>query len=253
MKKLFKGKVGTVLILTVTVLLAGVAVFTAIRLYQLGSQSVAPNAPASCPLANGVTGTACTINFTAGTVVPTPTATPTPTLTLPPTLKCNGGCTTSPDNCPSGLACTEVPAPCPTDAENCPFNVTNLCRNPSCTDSANCVCPGTPTASPTVAPTATPTPTAPPSGAPNSCGGTCGSDANCLSGYYFCYQGYCRDRSCPDRTDCTCPGTPVPTASPRLAAAPTTAALPSSGTDWPTIVGAGVGVFVIIGSLLLAL
>jgi hypothetical protein len=29
--------------------------------------------------------------------------------------------------------------------------------------------------------------------------------------------------------------------------------LPSSGTDWPTVVGGGVGILVIIGSLLLAL
>ena len=117
----------------------------------------------------------------------------------------------------------------------------------------------TPTPTPTETPSATPTPIATgsptpiASGTPNSCGGTCGSNSNCGSGFY-CYTsvGLCRNPSCPTEADCNCPttspssGTTAPGATP----APS---LPVSGTDWPTIFGAGIGLFVIIGSLLLAL
>jgi hypothetical protein len=127
------------------------------------------------------------------------------------------------------------------------------CRNSSCTNQTSCVCP---TATPTATPTGTPGPT----GTPNSCGGTCGSNTNCGTGYY-CYMtlGLCRSPSCPTQADCNCPGSPTPTATlrgtgtPRPTATPTAPTLPVSGTDWPTIVGAGFGLFVIIGSLLLAL
>jgi uncharacterized repeat protein (TIGR01451 family) len=56
MKKLLKGKLATVIIIIATFVLAGIAIFTAIRLYQLRSQSVAPNVPSSRPKAQ----TTCT-------------------------------------------------------------------------------------------------------------------------------------------------------------------------------------------------
>lgn len=40
-------------------------------------------------------------------------------------------------------------------------------------------------------------------GEPNSCGGTCGSNFNCKANLY-CYQGYCRNPICSDKTDCNC-------------------------------------------------
>lgn len=49
MKTFFKNKIVTVLILLATLVLAGVAIFTAIRLYQLRQQAVAPTAPTSKP------------------------------------------------------------------------------------------------------------------------------------------------------------------------------------------------------------
>lgn len=47
------GKLGTTLIILATVILAGVAIFTAFRLYQLRQQPVAPNVPSSLPKAEG--------------------------------------------------------------------------------------------------------------------------------------------------------------------------------------------------------
>jgi hypothetical protein len=51
MKDFFKNKVVTALIVTATLILAGVAVFTAVRLYQLRRQAVAPTSPESQPFA----------------------------------------------------------------------------------------------------------------------------------------------------------------------------------------------------------
>jgi hypothetical protein len=202
MKNIFKGKAGTAIILVFTVILAGIAIFTAVRLYQLRQQPVAPNVPSSIPKAQEVTTTPnpnCVLSFTLG-------ATPTPT--------------------PTGT--------------------------------------GTPTPTGTGTPTATPTATPNPSATPNSCGGTCGSNFNCGEGYYCNTSvttlngahvtGVCRNAACPTDTDCNCPGsTPTPTTTTHATTVPTTPALPSSGTAWPTVVGTGFGILVILGSILLAL
>lgn len=170
------GKVGTILIIIATVILAGVAIFTAFRLYQLRETTVAPNAPSSNPKAlTPLVG--CSLSFTISTITPSPTSTPS----------------------------------------------------------------ATPTATGSSTPSPTPTPTS--SGEPNSCGGTCGSNSNCGSGYY-CYNGYCRNPNCPEDTDCTC-GTATPTA--------TAAALPQSGTNWPTLTGIGLGIIILFGSILLVI
>lgn len=54
-------------------------------------------------------------------------------------------------------------------------------------------------------------------GLPNSCGGTCGSNDNCQANF-FCFQGYCRNPSCPTHLDCNCTvaqtATPKPTNKP---------------------------------------
>src|SRR5258706_8735179 len=199
MKNFFKGKIATVIILIATFILAGVAIFTAIRLYQLRQTSVAPNAPESQPRAQEVTPTQpptnnCSLSFTlsvtpptptpTGSVSPTPTATPhvtpTPTVTATPTAtatatpiaQCNTSCTTN-SGCPSNLICS-IPAGA----------TTGNCRNTSCTSATNCVCA---------------------------------------------------------------------TATPHATATATPAALPQSGTDWPTTLGIGIGILTIIGSLILAL
>lgn len=342
MKNFFKGKIGTILILLATLILAGVAVFTAIRLYQLRSQPVAPNVPASIPRAAETT--TCSLSFTltptstavvctsktaykdvatntAGNydisttnllaanatvnvgqrivyvVSPGPTnvtktititdtlptnvtfvdsdsvctyasATRKVTCTLPdtdsqvafrvsvntgatgtitntasvqgtgdaastcsvsvvvPIPQCNSACTNT-NQCSSGLVCN-IPA----------GSTAGNCRNATCTSEASCVCA-------TATPTPTPTPTVTPTSTPNSCNGTCGSNSNCASNL-ICSNGFCRNPSCTISSNCVCSGTPGPTATP----VPT---LPQSGTDWPTVAGFGVGIFVILGSLLLAL
>ena len=180
-----KNKFATIGIIIATLILAGVAVFTAVRLYQLRQEVVAPTAPTSKPRAQEVP-TACTsLAFTLGqTPTPTPTGTATPTVTP------------------------------------------------------------------------TPTPTITPTGVPNTCNGTCGSNSNCESGL-FCYQGFCRNTSCPTQTSCNCSGTSTPTSTPRLTITPTPtgtqASLPDAGTSLPTIFGIGLGALLLIGAIFLAL
>ena len=156
-----KKKIVTVLIVIATVILAGVAVYTAIRLYQLRQEAVAPTAPEESEAAAAVIEECTQLVFTIGedptptpTEGPTPTPTPTPTGTVTPT--------------PTG---TVTPTPTST--------------------------PG-PTATPTSAPTETPIAQA----------------------------------------------TPTPTEA---------AELPEAGISYPTIIGAGVGILLLIASLLLAL
>lgn len=188
MKRFLNGKIATVIILLATFVLAGVAIFTAIRLYQLRQTSVAPNVPSSLPKAAG---NSCSLSFTLTTSTPTPT--------------------------PTGS--------------------------------------GTPTPTPTGTPTPTPTPT----GTPNSCNGTCGSNSNCNSDL-VCSGGFCRNPNCTSNTNCNCGTptptptvTPTPTGSVSPTPTPTAPALPSSGTDWPSMLGIIVGAVTIIGSLVLAL
>jgi hypothetical protein len=50
MKKFLEGKIATLAIVLVTVTLAGIAIFTAVRLYQLRQEPIAPTAPSE-PLA----------------------------------------------------------------------------------------------------------------------------------------------------------------------------------------------------------
>ncbi|MCH7641318.1 hypothetical protein IID22_03920 [Patescibacteria group bacterium] len=89
MRDFLKNKVVTVLIVVATIILAGVAIFTALRLYQLRTRPVAPTAPESQPAAGEQPKPeACRqLAFTISTPTPTPpsTGTPTPTTTDTPT------------------------------------------------------------------------------------------------------------------------------------------------------------------------
>jgi len=99
MKNFLKGKVATVIIVVSTLILAGIAIFTAIRLYQLRNVSVSPNVPESQPEAAGVvTITRCTpITITCAAIsTPTPTASPTATATATPTPEPTATVTASP-------------------------------------------------------------------------------------------------------------------------------------------------------------
>ena len=146
MRDFIKQNLVSFLTIFATVILAAVAIFTAIRLYQLRQQAVAPTAPeepaaeeiAPTPTASPTPTPAvelpaaaeeCTVTFEIGG--PPPTATPTPTATNTPTPTAT-----------STPAATATPTPTATSTP-----VPTATATP------------TPTPTPTGAPTATPTPT----------------------------------------------------------------------------------------------
>ncbi len=241
---MFKGKIATIGIIIATLILAGVAVFTGIRLYQLRQESITPIQPSSKPKAVDACGQTCSLWSD-------------PQVTCPTGYKCqNGFCRN--ENCPYQTDCT-----CDgsddgggTGTNSCTalaFTLTTPSGSPTPTPTGS-VTP-TPTGSDT--PTPTPTETATPSGTPNTCNGTCGSNSNCDSSL-FCYSGYCRNSSCPNETDCSCTSTTsTPTSTSQITTistpAPTEPSLPEAGTSLPTIFGIGLGVILLLGAILLAL
>lgn len=95
MKEFFKGKFITILVVSATVILAGVATFTAVRLYQLRSQSVSPVTPERPSASTTTPPPACrtlTFNLTLPSTTPvaTPTLGPSITATLAPTQPPSG-------------------------------------------------------------------------------------------------------------------------------------------------------------------
>lgn len=303
MKSFLKGKVATVIIILATVILAGVAVFTALRLYQLRQQPVAPNVPSSMPRAQEAgscslsftltaspSAVVCTsktaykdvdansagsYDFTAANLLPTDA-------TVSAGQKIVYAITVGPADTTKSIAITDT---LPTDVTFVDSD-TDVCTYTDSTRKVSCTLSTTntkaafrvsvesgatglitntasvqgagdqpstcsvgirlPGATETSTPASTSTPA--PGATPNSCGGTCGSNFNCASNL-SCYQGYCRNPDCPLNSNCVCGGTS--TSAP--ASTPSAPSLPESGTDWPTLVGTGLGILVIIGSVLLAL
>ena len=229
-----KGKISTILILIATVVLAGVAIFTAFRLYKLRQEAVAPTAPVSKPKA-------------ATCIEQCPGSDGILRNCHPPD---SDG--TSQDSICSSAGrvemCGDKKFCCPSANGKWTLDMTQCSQPVSCTALSFAI--STPT------PTPTPTP-----GPANSCGGTCGSDNNCASGFY-CNNGYCRNPNCPSDTDCNC-ATPTPTSTSVATSTPRTytatptptgePALPTAGTSWPTVLGVSTGIILLIGSLLLML
>lgn len=255
-----KNKYTTIGIILTTIILAGVAIFTAIRLYQTRNTAVAPNVPSSKPAAQ-VTNV-CSLSFTVGIT----------------SLSCNSDC--DPDGnegqCGQGLSCLDVGA----------GETGSKCRKSQCSTKINCVC-ATPTATSTTTGTATATATSTSTATSTAtststatatatsttvasatatatsnpqCNNSCTNNADCPSGLMCRISsgttGNCRNTQCLSETDCLCAVATATATSTSLAQAPAPTnqpTLPEVGTKWPTILGTGFGILVIIGSLLLAL
>lgn len=130
MKDFLKGKFVTGVVIVATVILAGVAIFTAMKLYSLRKEGVAPTAPESNPAASesseiGNEAETCdlltfNLNEPSVTISPTdePNSTPTPgpTDSLTPTEPPRGGTspTPTPTDAPSEPTPTTVPQNTPT-------------------------------------------------------------------------------------------------------------------------------------------
>jgi hypothetical protein len=141
-----------------TVVLAIIAVITALKLKQISEEEIKPTVPEEpkaaeiAPLPTLPPAGTCYLVFGGPTETPTPTTTgtltPTPTPT-PVSLECWDECVVDSD-CPGSLVCQEV-------------ETIDRCVNPDCPEEEDCTCPGeTPTPTPTETATPTPTTTATP-------------------------------------------------------------------------------------------
>src|SRR6266404_3018337 len=106
-----KKNTTTIIVILATVILAGVAIFTAIKLYQTRQGTITPNAPTSHPAAATVPPSTCSLTFEIATPSPSPTGTGQPTATPSPSPvptaspspspspspvpQCNSSCTTA--------------------------------------------------------------------------------------------------------------------------------------------------------------
>src|SRR3989344_63908 len=97
-----KKKIVTISIVLATVILAGVAIFTAVRLYQLRQTSVSPPSPESEPEA--ANDKICKLSFNITLATTSPTATPTTSPKPTPVSRCDESCGVNGD-CASGLIC----------------------------------------------------------------------------------------------------------------------------------------------------
>lgn len=107
----------TIVVIALTLILAGVAIFTAMRLFQLRDQQVAPTAPESEPAAQNVQDAiACeAVTFTLASAIGTPspfvTTAPSPTPTATPIAAGSGGGLTSTPTPTATATATASPTP----------------------------------------------------------------------------------------------------------------------------------------------
>jgi len=225
MKSLFKGRIVTILVIAATVVLAGVAIFTALRLYQLRQESISLTQPESEPEASGWV--ECTLGGSAydklacrqkavsykgvaGPSDPSDNMWYTWATNLPKPLSGSTTCGIAPTKCSANqvVSCTQLT-----------FNITDE-PTPTVVPTVTITPVPTGTISPTPQPTNTPVPTATSTSAP------------------------------------TATSTPVPTVTTTqiAAASPTPggATLPNAGVSAPTLLFGSLGIFVILLAFLLA-
>jgi hypothetical protein len=236
-----KKNISMILIGLTTLVLAIIAIITAVKIYQSGTNPIAPNVPESKPAAQtqepgfGTLGepSKCTLAFNltlpTGTMTPTPTSAPIPTPT--PLLGCYHACETVAD-CESGFECQLVAG-------------SKKCVVPACPDERDCVCN-------------------------KACWGLCSNDNECGNGN-ICHlaegtNSRCVNPSCETKSDCNCTGitptptrtaTATPTKTSRITLSPTptivTPELPEAGSTFPTLAIFAGGLILLLVPLLLVL
>ncbi len=305
-----KNKYTTIGIILTTIVLAGVAIFTALKLYQTRDVAVAPNVPSSKPAAQEAN--ACSLSFTVGTVQTVSCTNLTSNVANPVvgqsvTGTCKGtfsSSVTSPvarfgvnlNGAPLGLSdaiplspggasytvtvpqagnyvvqcqiCTDSTFSNCTTMEN--VSTSASCRlsftvgsTSTATATSTATSTSTASSSPTSTATATSTSTSNATATATAspvpqCNNSCTNNADCPSGLMCRISsgttGNCRNTQCLSETDCTCAvATSTATSVAQAPVSTNQPTLPVVGTSWPTILGTGFGILVIIGSLLLAL
>lgn len=286
MKKFIKNKVITGIVVSVTFILAGVAIFTALRLYQI-KQSISPTSPESRPSAWDCNKYVFSINSQGVVTVSNQSTRNEPsqqakvlingtvitTLNVP-ALNQGQSATLGTITLPSGTVKWEVQGTldCKTSGElsapkacqGLSFNFTGLTSTPTVTPKATVTLTTTPsiTATPSHSPTptepgntSTPTPTNQPgttnSPTPTNPGGTTNSPTPTNQPVVT---------NSPTPTSYLAQNSPTTaylaqnTVTPRGGVGGTgDAQLPAAGYDLPTIVGIALGVLLIVGAFILAI
>ena len=228
MQELLKSKLVTSLIVISTVILAGVAIFTALRLYQLRTRPVAPTAPESQPAAesgwpecvignpsHNVQGCRQRAEQYKGVSGPSSTS----------DSDWLSWAQSAPNPLSRDTSCGLAPSACESQKVSCQSLAFTL-STPSSTPTVTPTATITPTASPTITPTVTDTitPTQPPGSSPTST---------------------------PTQGNTSTPTTGSQTST--LSPTPGGAALPDAGISTPTIIAGFAGLLLILFALILAL
>lgn len=125
------------------------------------------------------------------------------------------------------------------------------CPGPNQPWTTNMTACATPTPSPTATPTPTPSPTATATPAATATANPTATPAHTATPGATPTATAAATKSPTPTAAATKSPTPVATATAQVSA--TAQPIPVTGTDWPTILGAGVGIFVIVASILIAL
>jgi outer membrane biosynthesis protein TonB len=134
MDKNSKNKRWSIIAVIAILIIAGISIFTAVRLYQLRQKPVAPNVPESKPEAATSGVFSCQqLVFTIQTPTPTPTRTPTPTPTRTPTPTPTRTPTPTPTRTPTPTppGSTATPTPPGSTATPTPTNTANVTSTPT--------------------------------------------------------------------------------------------------------------------------
>ncbi|KKQ36505.1 MAG: Laminin G, domain-containing 2 [Candidatus Woesebacteria bacterium GW2011_GWA1_37_7] len=249
MKEFIKNKAITGLIVLSTVILAGVAIFTALKLYNLRQASISPLSPESQPFAWDCTKYTFNLDQSGNVTVENKSSKDEPSQQARIYIENNLVATLDVPALPKGQTASLGSVSVPNQNYSWRIVGTKDCQNSGSNTPGpkSCAQLTFTLSQPSPTPTVTPTPTRTPTPTPASCNQSCDSNSDCINGL-ICYQAssgsYCRSSSCSLETDCSCPGasptpspTPTnpPTSTPTTANTPTPTAYLASNSPTPTV------------------
>ncbi len=275
MSKSVRQKISTGIIVAITVILGGVAIFTAFRLYQLRKSSISPTSPESQPKAWDCRNYVFSVTSNGVVTVSNNSARNEPPQQARVYINNNLVATYDVPALTTGQSATlgtvEVPGPTFSwrveGTKDCSNSGTSETETRACEEVAFTITKvtGTPTLTPTATPTQTPTPTA--TATPTGTGTVTPSPTGTVTNTPTPTEPERGGGETPTPTNeptstptqgptSTSTSTPTPTTGGEISAispTPGGQALPDAGISLPTILGITLGLLLILGSIILAL
>ncbi|OGM21758.1 hypothetical protein A2714_02685 [Candidatus Woesebacteria bacterium RIFCSPHIGHO2_01_FULL_38_9] len=252
MKEFLKGKVVTGVVVIATVVLAGVAIFTALRLYQLRRESVAPTAPESEPAAWDCSKYTFSVSGSGVVAIQNQSTRDEPAQQARVSINGTLVTTLNVPALPKGQNATLGTVQVPQGAFSWEVVGTKDCRNSGTASGEPVSCEQLTFklvgSSPTVTPTITPTVTTSPTPTDRPIGGTSPTPTPTTP------PGATSTPTPTQGSTTSSTSTPTPTQGAIAAISPTPSGdqLPSAGIGMPTIAGIFLGILLIVGALILA-